>query len=61
MLRNNKIAAVILPVDEYERMSELADFVEHLEIFATITRRKKNPPSHHTTLDDLLKEEGIEL
>ena len=55
---NNKIAAVILPVEEYECMADVVEFVEHLEIFDIITRRKKRS-GRRVSLDKLLKKEGV--
>lgn len=60
VIKNNEITAVILPVDEYEYMAEVVNFVEHLEIFDLITKRKKKA-GKKIPLDKLLKEEGIEL
>lgn len=60
VIKNNEITAVILPVDEYEYMAEVVNFVEHLEIFDLITKRKKKA-GKRIPLDRLLKEEGIEL
>lgn len=60
VIKNNEITAVILPVDEYEYMAEVVNFVEHLEIFDLITKRKKKT-AKRIPLDKLLKEEGIEL
>lgn len=61
VVRNNEITAVILPIDEYEYMADLVEFVEHLEIFDIVTRRKKNAGGQHIALDKLLEEEGIAL
>jgi hypothetical protein len=60
VVRNNEITAVILPVEEYEYMAELVGFVEHLELFDLIARRKKSA-GRRIPLDKLLQEEGIAL
>jgi PHD/YefM family antitoxin component YafN of YafNO toxin-antitoxin module len=60
VVRNNEITAVILPVEEYEYMADLVAFIEHLEIFDIVTRRKKSA-GKRVSLDKLLKEEGIAL
>ena len=60
VVRNNEITAVILPVEEYEYMADIVEFVEHLEIFDIVTRRKKSA-GKRVSLDKLLKEEGIAL
>jgi PHD/YefM family antitoxin component YafN of YafNO toxin-antitoxin module len=61
IIKNNKITAVILPAEEYEYMAELVQFVEHVEIFDIITKRKKSTTGRRVVLDKLLKEEHIEL
>lgn len=61
VVRNNEIAAVILSVDEYEFMADIVEFVEHLEIYDIVTRRKKNAGGKRVSLDALLKEEDIAL
>ena len=60
VVRNNEITAVILPVEEYEYMADIVEFVEHLEIYDLVTRRKKDP-GNRIPLDSLLQEEGIAL
>ena len=60
IVRNNEITAVILTVEDYEYMADIVEFVEHLEIFDTVTTRKKNS-GRSILLDTLLKEEGIAL
>ena len=60
VVRNNEITAVILPVEEYEYMADIVEFVEHLELFDIVTRRKKSAEKR-VSLDKLLKEEGIAL
>jgi len=60
VVKNNKITAVILSADDYEYMAGIVNFVEHLEIFDLITRRKKGKGAM-IPLKDLLEEEGIEV
>ena len=60
IIKNNEITAVILPAEEYEYMAELVQFVEHIEIFDTIKKRKKTA-GKRIPLAKLLKEERIEL
>lgn len=60
VVKNNEITAVILRVEEYEYMANIVAFVEHLEIFDIITKRKKRS-GKRVSLDNLLKEEGVAL
>lgn len=60
IVKNNKIIAVMLSVDDYEYMADIVNFVEHLEIFNMVTRRKRKK-GKRISIDDLLKEEGIAI
>ena len=60
VVKNNEITAVILPVEEYEYMADIVEFVEHLEIYDLVTKRKKDT-GKRIPLDSLLLEEGIAL
>ncbi len=60
VVRNNEVTAVILPVEEYEYMADIVEFVEHLEIYDLVTKRKK-ASGKRIALDALLKEEGVAL
>ncbi len=53
VVRNNELTAVILSAD-------VVEFVEHLELYDSITKRKKSA-GKRIPLDKLLKEEGIAL
>ncbi len=41
VLRNNKMAAVILSTDEYELLKQAEEILEHLEISKTVKKRLK--------------------
>lgn len=60
IVKNNELSAVILPIDEYERMAELAALVEHLEIYDLVSSRAKTK-GRKVSLDRLLKEQSIDL
>lgn len=57
--RNNAIEAVLVDIEVFERLAELEDLVEHLEIAGLISDRAAEPEVG--TLEDLLAEEGIRL
>jgi hypothetical protein len=42
-------------------MADIVEFVEHLEIYDIVTKRKKNAGSRRISLDVLLKEEDVEI
>ena len=58
VVRNNEITAVILPIDEYEYMADIVEFVEHLEIYDLVATRR-NTSGRRIPLDMLLQEEGL--
>ncbi len=60
VVRNNEITAVILPVEDYEYMADIVEFMEHLEIFDMVTKRKRGG-GKNIPLERLLKEEGVAL
>jgi PHD/YefM family antitoxin component YafN of YafNO toxin-antitoxin module len=54
--KNNKLEAVIIPIEEYERMREAYEYVENMEIARIIEERKN---SKTITFEELLKRRGI--
>ncbi len=56
--KNNKLEAVVLPIEEYERMQEALDFMEHMEIYNIVKEREnqKTIPA-----EDVFKELGIDF
>jgi len=60
ILKNNKLNAVILSVEEYERMSEAMELLEDMIIYEEIqTRLKTNKKLLNG--DDVLKKHGLSL
>ncbi|MEA3522733.1 MAG: hypothetical protein U9R50_07140 [Campylobacterota bacterium] len=56
--KNNKLEAVVLPIDEYERLQEAYDLLEHMDIYNKIQERKK---SKTVTLEDSAQRHRIDL
>ena len=56
--KNNKLEAVVLPIEEYERLKEAYDTMEHIEIYQMIQSRKG---SKVVSLEDSAKKYGIDL
>jgi PHD/YefM family antitoxin component YafN of YafNO toxin-antitoxin module len=54
--KNNKLEAVIIPIEEYERMKEAYEYVENIEIARIIEERKN---SKTITFEELLERRGI--
>ncbi len=54
--KNNKLEAVIIDIEEYERLKEAYELMEHIEI-AKIVEERKN--SKTIDFETLLEKEGI--
>jgi PHD/YefM family antitoxin component YafN of YafNO toxin-antitoxin module len=54
--KNNKLEAVIIPIDEYERMKEAYEEMENMKIAKMIDERKD---SKTISLDELLTKFGV--
>jgi len=64
VLKNNKLEAVVISTDEYERLKSYEDIIENLEhqdIYKTIENRKTTPTSQYVSLEQMTKEFGIDL
>jgi len=55
--KNNKLEAVIIEIEEYERLKEAYALMEHAEIAKLVEERKN---SKTITFDELLEKEGID-
>ena len=60
VLKNNKLNAVILSVEEYERMSEAMDLLEDMNIYNEIHTRL-NTNNKLIDGEDVLKKYGLSL
>ena len=54
--KNNKLEAVIIDIEEYERLKEAYEFMEHIEIAKMLEERKD---SKSIDFETLLEKEGI--
>jgi PHD/YefM family antitoxin component YafN of YafNO toxin-antitoxin module len=59
VLKNNQVEAVIVPVDDYEKMVEALDLLEHMEIHRLVTQRARKRGKKAITLAALLKEQRL--
>ncbi|MGA1846206.1 type II toxin-antitoxin system Phd/YefM family antitoxin [Deferribacter abyssi] len=58
--KRNKISAVLLSLDEYEKLNEFMSLLEHLEIAENIKERQKNyNPEKNISWDKIKKEYGL--
>jgi len=56
--KNNRIEAVILPVEAYEEMKEIAEWIEMMDIAEVVDKRKKSVKTH--SLQGVLRETEID-
>lgn len=64
ILKNNKLEAVVISTDEYERLKSLEalfETMEHQQIFETIQARKETPLSSYLSLEDLAKKFNVDV
>ena len=64
ILKNNKLEAVVISTDEYERLKALEEemnLAEHTQIYNTLQQRKDTPLSEYVSTEDMAKKFGIDL
>lgn len=64
VLKNNKLEAVVISTDEYERLKEIEELmnsIEHKEIFETIQTRKNTPKSDYISIDEMAQRLNIDM
>jgi len=59
MASSLELEAVILPIDEYERIQALADLIEHLQIYKAVEKRKATPLEAYVNFEQILAEHGL--
>ena len=63
VLKNNKLEAVVISTQEYERLKqieELMNNIEHKEIYNIVQDRVKTPKSDYLSMDDMAKKFNID-
>ena len=56
--KNNKLEAIVLPIEEYERLKEAYDLVEHMDIHQKVQSRQD---SKTVSMEESAKKYGIDL
>ncbi len=57
--KNNKLELVLLPIEEYERLKEIADLAEHIEIYKGVTERRVKDTGVRIGLIDMMNRFGV--
>jgi len=60
VLKNNKVEAVLVSKDDYERMSEALELLEHQEIY-NIVKERTSKPYKTISMEDMAKSFNIDL
>lgn len=61
IMKNNKLEAVIIDIEEYERLKEAYEFMEHMEIAKIVEERRKTQKDAYIDGDEVLKNLGLSL
>jgi PHD/YefM family antitoxin component YafN of YafNO toxin-antitoxin module len=64
ILKNNRLEAVVISTDEYERLKEIEEQVElaeHTQIYNIVQQRKDTPLSEYLSAEDMAKKFNIDL
>ena len=63
VLKNNKLEAVVISTQEYERLKEIEELmsnIEHKEIYNIVQDRVKTPKSKYLSMEDMAKKFDID-
>ena len=64
ILKNNKLEAVVISIDEYERLKELEEKIalaEHSEIYKAVKEREETPLSEYVSMEEMVKRLDIDI
>lgn len=59
ILKNNAVKAVLVSIDEYERLCTLRDIAERYAIAGIVKERENEDPNKNITLEELAKKHGL--
>ena len=61
VLKNNKLNAVILPVEAYEKMAQAMEILEDMELYEEIKERVQTPKEEYIDGEKVLEKYGLSL
>lgn len=64
ILKNNRLEAVVISTDEYERLKEYEErfeLSEHIGIYNIVQERKDTPLSEYVSAEDMAKKFNIDI
>lgn len=56
IIHNDHPQAVLMAIDEYERLQEAFELLEHMEIYQTLQSRSQTPLNDYLDQDELLSQ-----
>ena len=59
IVKNNQMQAVLIPIDEYEKLKSIEELAEYKEIYKTIQTRKNTPQEEYVSYEDSMKQAGF--
>jgi len=59
--KNNKLEAVIIDIDEYEKLKDAYDLMEHMEIAKIVEERRKTASEEYLDGDKVFTNLGLSL
>ena len=59
VVKNNQMQAVMIPIDEYERLKSLEEASEQKEIYKMIQERESVPQEDYISYEDAMKMAGL--
>lgn len=64
VLKNNKLEAIVISTDEYERLKKLEtifEMMEHKDVYEVVQSRKATPKSKYISVDEMAKKFDIDM
>lgn len=59
IIKNNEMQAVMIPVEEYEKLKSIEEIAERKEIFDTVQSRGKTPEAEYVSYDEGMRQAGF--
>ena len=61
VIRNNKMEAVIISLEEYEALNNMQELLEDMEIYNSVKDRLNTPKSEFVNFEDVLSKLGMNV
>ena len=61
VLKNNRIEAVLVSKDEYEKMQNAYELVEDMQLDKMVEERSRTPREEYISMEDMAQKLGVDL